>query len=252
MALRSGFPTAALELKGRARAAWLGSFVDDLLTHDIGQLEEPLGRRRDPVRLRSYLEAYALNSAGITEHKTIYDAAEVNKITAMSYERLLTDLLIVEQVPAWSTNRLKRLVRQPKRYMIDSALMAAVLRMDEQGIVDDGDVLGRVLDTFVAAQLRPEVAISHSRPRLHHLRTEGGRHEIDLLAEMGGQRIVAFEVKATAAPSRDDAKHLIWLRDELGERFVSGVVFHTGPAVFQLDRRITAVPIAALWPKPKA
>jgi uncharacterized protein len=247
MALRSGFPTAALELTGQARTAWLESYVNDLLTHDIEQLEEPRGRHRDPARLRSYLEAYALNSAGIAEHKAIYDAAEINKVTAMSYERLLTDLLVVEQVPAWSSNRLKRLARRPKRYLVDAALMATVLRLDEQGVVDDGNILGRVLETFVAGQLRPEVEISRSRPRIHHLRTESGRREIDLLAELGGQRIIGFEIKAGAAPLAADARHLAWLRDMLGDRFLAGVVFHTGPSAFELGQRIQAAPIAALW-----
>lgn len=247
MALRSGFPTAALELSGEARTAWLESYIADLLGHDIEQLEEPNGRPRDPARMQRYLEAYALNSAGITQHKTIYDAAEINKVTAMSYEGLLGDLLIAERIPAWSSNRLKRLVHQPKRYLVDAGLMAAALRLDEEGVIGDGNVLGRILETFVAGQLRPEVGVSRSRPRLHHLRTEGGRQEIDLLAELGGQRVIGFEVKASAAPSSADARHLAWLRDTLGDRFLAGVVLHTGPDLFGLGDRIQAAPIATLW-----
>ncbi len=247
LAMRSGFPTAALELEGQARAAWLDSYIDDLLTHDIEKLEQPGGRRRDPERLQSYLEAYALNSAGVSESKTIYEAAGINKITAMSYESLLTDLLVVERVPAWTSNRLKRLVRQPKRYMVDAALMAAALRLDEQGVMGDGDILGRILDTFVASQLRPEVTVSRTRPRLHHLRTERGRHEVDLLAELGGKRVIGIEVKATAAPGAADARHLTWLRDQLGDRFLAGIVFHAGPDLFELGHKIQAAPIASLW-----
>jgi hypothetical protein len=248
LALQSGFPVPALRLTGRARQAWLESYIDDLLTHDVEQVEEPVTKRRDPQRLRRYFEAYALNSAGVAEHKKIYDAAQVNKTTAAVYEQLLADLLTVEQIPAWTSNRLKRLVHQPKRYVIDPALIAAALRMDEQGVIRDGGLLGRILDTFVAAQLRPELAVSTTRPRLHHLRTEQGRHEIDLVAELAGERLIAIEIKAGAAPTaREDGKHLLWLRDELGPRFVAGVVFHTGPRVYELDDRIIAAPISSLW-----
>ena len=248
LALRSGFPDAALRLTGRAREMWLESYIDDLLSHDVEQLEETLGRRRDSQRLRRYLQAYALSSAGVAEHKTIYDAAQVNKATAAAYDDLLAGLLIAENVPAWTSNRLKRLVRRPKRYLIDAALIATALRLDEQGVIGDGDLLGRVLDTFVAAQLRPELQISATRPRLHHLRTEQGRHEIDLIAELAGGRVIGIEVKASAAPTaRADAKHLRWLREELGERFLAGVVLHTGPRTYELDEKIIAAPIAALW-----
>lgn len=125
--------------------------------------------------------------------------------------------------------------------------MVAALRLDVDGVMSDGDMLGRIIDSFVLAQLRPEVVIADCEPRLHHLRTQGGRHEIDLLAELGGGRVIAMEIKATSSPSSADAKHLRWLREELGARFVAGLVFHTGPRVFELDDRIWAAPIASIW-----
>jgi hypothetical protein len=51
LALRGGFPEPALRLEGI----------------------------RDPDRLRRYLEALAINSAGIVEDKTLYDAARINQ-----------------------------------------------------------------------------------------------------------------------------------------------------------------------------
>ncbi|MBC7460566.1 MAG: DUF4143 domain-containing protein [Thermoleophilia bacterium] len=98
-----------------------------------------------------------------------------------------------------------------------------------------------------AAQLRAELVVSDGRPRLLHLRTEAGRHEIDLLAERAGGNVVAIEVKASAAPTAGDAAHLGWLRDRLGDRFQHGVVFHTGPHAYSLGDRVTALPICALW-----
>lgn len=126
-------------------------------------------------------------------------------------------------------------------------MIAAALGLDETGVVRDGDMLGRIVESFVVAQLRPELVVSRSKPRLFHLRTHEGRQEIDLIAELGGGRVIAIEIKSTAAPEKSDARSLIWLRDQLGDRFAGGVVFHTGPRVFQLDDQIQAVPIAALW-----
>jgi predicted AAA+ superfamily ATPase len=125
--------------------------------------------------------------------------------------------------------------------------MAAALRVDAAGIMRDGNLLGRVLDTFVAAQLRPDVLVSESTPRLYHLRTEQGRHEIDLIAELGGQRVIGIEIKANAAPGAGDAKHLFWLRENLEDKFVAGVVLHTGPRLYEIDKRIIAAPISTLW-----
>lgn len=247
LALASGYPYPALRLGERSRAAWLESYVDGLLSRDVEQVHPTTTRPRDAGRLRAYFEAYALSSAAVSDHKTIYDAAGIRKETAASYEGLLARVFVAEQIPAWSSNRLKRLVRQPKRYLVDAALVAAALRLDVDGVLRDGTLLGRVIETFVAAQLRPEVALSTKRPRLHHLRSEQGRHEIDLLAELGGGDVIGIEIKATSAPQASDAKHLAWLRDELGKRFLAGVVLHTGPRVFELGDRLLAAPISVLW-----
>ncbi len=89
--------------------------------------------------------------------------------------------------------------------------------------------------------------MAESRPRLYHLRTEQGRHEIDVLAEIGAGRIVGFEVKAASAPDAGSAGHLAWLRDALGDRFLGGFLLHTGPRSYPLGDRLTAVPISTLW-----
>jgi hypothetical protein len=70
---------------------------------------------------------------------------------------------------------------------------------------------------------------------------------VDLLLEAPDGRVVGIEIKATSAPTRDMARHLSWLRDELGTTFVQGVLFHTGPRSFRLDDGITAMPICAIW-----
>jgi len=241
--LRSGFPEAALRLSEAARQRWLESYIDQLLTRDV----EQVGAGRDLARLRRYLEAYALNTAGVVEDKAIYDTAGIDRKTAVAYEALLTNLLVVEALPSWTTNRLKRLVLSPKRHVIDGALAASILRLDVNAILRSGDLLGRLLDTFVVSQLRAELVVSESRPRLYHLRQEQGRFEVDVLGELSGGHVVGIEVKASAAPTGSDARHLVGLRERLGDTFLAGILFHTGPRSFVLAERVTAVPISALW-----
>ena len=243
LAVRSGFPEPALRLTGLARQAWLDSYVDQLITRDV----PAIGGARDPDRMRRYLEALAVNSAGVFQDKTLYEAVGIDRKTAVAYDQLLKNLLVLEALPGWESNRLSRLTRQAKRYLVDPAMITTVLRLDSSAVLRDGHLLGRLIDTFVAAQIRAELSLATSRPRWHHLRDNNGRHEIDLVIEFGGGRVAGIEIKAGAAPRRSDAKHLEWLRDELGERFVAGVVLHTGPRAFELADRVIAAPISTIW-----
>lgn len=241
--LRSGFPEPALTLAENARSRWLTSYVDQLVTRDA----EGVDSGRDPLRLRRYLAAYALNSAGVVDDSTIYTASGITKNTARAYDRLLQNLLVVGEVPAWTSNRLKRLALAPKRYLIDPGLLVGVLGVDESEVLSDGDLLGRVIETFVVAQIRAELALLTPRPRLHHLRSAEGRHEIDVIIEVGARKLVAIEVKATSKPGPDDARHLRWLKRELGDSVIASVLLHSGPESFIMDEGVVACPISSLW-----
>jgi predicted AAA+ superfamily ATPase len=242
LALRGGFPDV-LGLSADARRAWLDGYLSQLLTRDT----EDLDGARDPDRLRLYFEALALNTAGLARSKTLDDAAQVDRKTGLAYQRLLTNLLVLDSLPAWTSNRLSRMTRTGKRYVVDASLVAASLEVDASTVLRDGDLLGRIIETFVLAQIRPEAALSSLRPRLYHLRSRDGGHEIDLIAELRAGDVVAVEIKSSAAPTRSDARHLEWLREHLGERFLAGAVLHTGPRPFRLSERIFALPICALW-----
>ena len=97
------------------------------------------------------------------------------------------------------------------------------------------------------AQLRAELAASDLGPRLYHLREEHGRREIDLIVETASGALVGTEVKASATVTASDARHLSWLRDEIGDPFTAGLVLHTGAHVFPLGDRLVAAPVSALW-----
>ena len=242
-ALRGGFPEAALAASERASRRWLSSYIDQLVSRDVSLV----GAVRDPMRLRHYLQAIAASTAGMPTVKTLVDAAGIERSTANAYDSLLERLLITERLPAWSSNRLNRLIRLPKRYLVDPAFIGPLLGVDARAVLRDGDLLGRLLDSFVVTQLRAECTVSEHSPRLFHIRDANNRHEVDILIEFGDGRVIGIEVKADAAPGPDSAAHLRWLRDGVGDRFALGLVLHTGPRPFRLDESIAALPICALW-----
>ncbi|MGF1646022.1 MAG: ATP-binding protein [Kineosporiaceae bacterium] len=242
-ALIGGYPEATQLAGDRARDRWLSGYLDHLVTREV----PALGLHRDPVRLRRYVHTLAANSAGAPVHKLLYDTAGIERATAVAYDDLLDMLFVTHRVPAWTGRALDRGVRLPKRYVVDPGLMVAQLRTDSRRVLRDGNLLGRVIDTYVAAHLRAECAISTVGADLFHLRDANGRREVDLVLEARDGRVLGVEVKAGAAPSPADARHLAWLRDRLGDRFTAGLVVHTGPRAFRLDERISAVPISSLW-----
>lgn len=242
LSVASGFPPV-LRLAEADSRAWLRSYLQQLVLRDVAEL----GEIRDPAGLNRLLRAIAEHSAGVVADTELAAAADIGVKTVRRQERLLSDLRIVDALPAWHSNRISRLVKNRKRFLIDPGLVAVLLGVDSAAVLSDGGVLGRILETFVLAQLRPLLGVDTLDVHAFHLRQQDGRHEVDVILESADGRVVGVEIKATASPGNNDVRHLAWLRDELGPRFVAGVVLNSGQAVYPLGDRITAVPIAALW-----
>lgn len=243
VALRGMFPEVALESSANKRERWLSGYVQQLVRRDA----ELAGEVRDAQRLARYLRALAVNSAGVVEHKTLYDAAGITRPTAVAYDNLLESLFVTAQLPAWHTNRLTRVTRAPKRYLVDPGLYGPLAGFDARGVLRDVDQLGRLIDTFVVSQLRPELDTARQRATMFHLRQAHGGREVDVVLEAPDGRVVGIEIKAAAAPGPDAPRHLLWMRDQLGDTFVAGVLFHTGPLPYRIGDRVHALPICALW-----
>lgn len=143
-------------------------------------------------------------------------------------------------------------MKGPKRVLVEPAMVSPLLGTSATATLRDGTLLGRLIETFAIAQLRPESSVAVHPVQLHHLRLDNGKREIDLIAEYRDGTVAAIEVKATAAPTVADASHIDWLANQLGDKFRSGVVLHTGPRAFRLSPNAVALPLSAIWSNQQA
>lgn len=198
---------------------------------------------RDATRLHTTMRVLAALEARAVPDQRIWQSADINKVTWKAYGDLLARTHLSVPSAAFDSNRLKRLTTYPKRYLADVALSLSLAGIDADGLTADPTLAGRYIESFALQQLRPQVDLV--RGALSHLRTGAGEREIDGIVEVGTE-LYAVEVKYGARPSGADARHLGWLRDELGDRFRAGIVVHTGGDTFPLGDRIWAVPLNVL------
>ena len=87
--------------------------------------------------------------------------AGVNARTAAGYDEALHSLGIVDSLPAWGSNRRNHLyAERAKRHFEDAGLAAAVAGLTPDDVYAESDLRGRIIDTFVTAQLRVEADAS--------------------------------------------------------------------------------------------
>jgi predicted AAA+ superfamily ATPase len=236
-----GFP-GSHALDGRARRTWFDSYIAPIIDRDAVSL----GGLREPAKLRAVLQVVA-GRAGQEQHlERMGVEAGVTRPTLNTHLDLLENLQLLVRLPAWTPNRLRRLVRAPKLHLTDAGLTAALLRTDARALRLNGTLAGPLFESFAVGELLKAAATASTPVDLHHLRTQDG-NEVDVMAVAPDGRVAAFEVKAAAKITDADARGLRWLRDNVGDEFVAGFVLHTGPLAHRIDDRIWAVPLAMLW-----
>jgi hypothetical protein len=221
----------------------LRSYLDLAVARDLAEIAPG---QRNASKLRSYVRAYGAVVGTTAEHAAIHGAAGVSKATGETYHDLLIRLGIIEELPGWSNNRLKRLTRRPKRHLVDPALAAADHHDTASVLQERRQRLGQLFESSAVCQIRATADALGLGWRFSHLRSAGGDHEIDLIADLPNGRVVAFEAKLAQVADAADARQLLRLRDQLGASFGAGLVVHPGDTAFRLGDRIAAVPLGVL------
>lgn len=255
----SGFP-AIRPLAPRLRRAQLDGYIARIVDIEFAELGH---RVRRPTLLNAWLTAYAAASASTASYTTILDAATPGesdkpaRSTTDAYRDVLTRLWILDPLPGWTptTNQLSRLANSPKHHLADPALAARLLAVDAQGLLSNTptdptpqreSLIGALFESLVTLSMR--VYAQAAAATTWHLRTKNGDHEIDLIVEGPDRRVVAIEVKLAADPSPRDLRHLLWLRDHLGDRVADLIVVTAGRHAYRRPDGIAIVPAALLGP----
>lgn len=240
--VRSGLP-GYLGMDEADHQDALRTYLDLAISRDLAEIA---AGQRNVGKLRSYLRAYGATLGTTAEHATIHNSAEVSKATGETYHDLLGRLGIIEQLPGWSDNRLKRLAKRPKRHLVDPAFAAADHFDTATRLGEDRERLGNLFESAATCQIRATAEALGLGWRFSHLRSAGGENEIDLIADLPGGGVIAIEIKLAETITNRDARHLTALRDRLGDAFRAGLVVHPGSTAHRLDKRIAAVPLGTL------
>jgi hypothetical protein len=187
----------------------------------------------------------AARSAGLTNYAELSRTVGLPQTTLKRYLALLEATFLSHPVPPWSGNLGKRLVKAPKLFLNDAGLAAALLAVDAERLGGDGALAGPLLETFVMTELAKQSSWSRTRPRLYHFRTQAGA-EVDFVLEDARGRCVGIEVKAGGAGT-GDFKGLRTLAENLGKRFVRGVVLSASAETTPFARNLHSCPVDALW-----
>ena len=236
-----GYPAALALPAGPRRARWHRDYLDALVQRDV----RDLSRIHALDIVPRLLEAAAANTARPLNLTRLAGPFSVTRPTIRDYLTLLERIFLIQELPPFRDDRLKRLTRAPKLHLGDTGLACALLGVDERTLAGDRTLLGQLLETFVFQELARQAGWADGPLRFSHYRDKD-QTEVDIVVERG-LRVAGVEVKAGATVRGSDFRGLRRLREISGDRFAGGVVLYDGEACARFGDRLRAVPLRLLW-----
>lgn len=237
-----GFPPALARPTARRQANWYRDYVEALIQRDVREMT----RIRSPDVLRRLLAGAASQTARLFNLTALASPFRLSRPTIGAYTALLERLFLLERLPPWHSNRLRRLVKSPKLHLGDTGLAAALLNADVPSLMADRRLLGQLLETFVFQELRRQASCHPVPVAFFHFRDKDGV-EVDIVLRRGLGSVAGVEVRAAATVSSGDFRGLRRLAAACGERFAGGVVLYDGETTTCFGHRLYAVPVRRLW-----
>lgn len=240
--LQGGFPEAAARSSARRRASWFESYLDTILQRDV----RDLARLEQLSELPNLLQILATRSATLLNFAELSRSSGLTQTTLKRYFSLLEMLFLVVRIPAWAHNPGKRLVKAPKVFLPDSAMLAWLSDMTPDKLQTLPGLPGALVETYVATELLKHLAFSQRGLSLWHYRTQADT-EVDFVLEDRQGRITGIEVKAGASIDGSSFKGLRHLQDTEPERFQRGIVLYGGSHFVAFSPQLLAVPLSWWW-----
>lgn len=236
-----GYPAALARLSAKRRSKWYRDYIETLVQRDIRDLTR-IGALDAIPRLLALAAGQTASLINISE---LAGPFQLSRPTIREYTTLLARMFLIEELPAWHGNRIKRLIKTPKLHLCDSGVACALLDVDTDALWRDKVLFGRLLETFALQELRRQASCHDDNITFSHFRDKD-QVEVDLVLESGG-RLAGIEVKASSTITSDAFRGLRKLQQLAGKSFVEGVLLYDGNAVVRFGPQLHAVPFSRLW-----
>jgi len=205
-----GYPEPALF--PQKRDLWVRSYIQTHIERDVRQLQNV----RD---LRAFELFLGLSAA---HHGQAFNTAVLSRQTGVTVPTIKSWVGVLEAsylcllLPSFFRNFGKRVVKTPKLYFIDPAIVCALTRQPDGPSALAGSMGGVLFEGLVVSEAFKAFSMKGKRPDLYFWRSHEGL-EVDLIIQIGNQ-LFPVEIKLTSTPSLKHVEPLIKFKKLTGTK----------------------------------
>ena len=215
------------------------SYVKTYIERDVRELTQ-VG---DEVKFITFMIAVASITGQLLNISSLAKNVGISVSTAERWLSILVTSNIVYLLRPYANNVLKRSVKTPKLYFLDTGLAAYLTKWTTADVLKNGAMAGAFFETFVVAEIiKSYYNKGIAEPPLYFYRDKEQK-EIDLLIDCNGV-LYPLEMKKHADPKAADIRAFSVLDDIPGVQRGSGGVICTYHQLVTLKDNDKVIPIS--------
>ena len=220
---------------------YYSSYVSTYIERDVRQLTN-IANSTDFTR---FMVALASRSGELLNYSNVAQEVGVSNETIKRWTAILQTSGIIYLLQPYSNNHLKRAIKTPKVYFLNTGLMAYLTRWLTPETIAQGAKSGQFFESFVVSEIIKSFTNNGIEPPLYFYR-DTNQKEIDLIIEYD-HTIYPIEIKTTASPNKKMAKSFELL-NSLSKEFAlgQGVIINQYPNKHYLAENLVALPVGYL------
>ena len=194
-----------------------------------------------------FMVAIAARSGELLNYSNVAQEVGVSVDTIKRWTTILETSGIIYLVKPYSNNHLKRAIKTPKVYMLDTGLMAWLTKWLTPETISQGAKSGQFFETFVVSEIIKSFYNNGLEPPIYFYR-DTNQKEIDLLIEYD-RTLYPIEIKTSASPDKKMAKSFGTLQQNIPEEEIkigTGVIINQYPQRMWLAEDLVALPVSMI------
>ena len=210
-------------------------YVSTYIERDVRSLTQ-VG---DTISFLKFMTALASRIGQLLNLNSIANEIGISIPTAQRWLSILVSSNIIYILEPYYNNIMKRAVKTPKIYFLDTGLAAYLTKWKTKEVLESGTMAGNFFENFVIVEIIKSFYNSGElRPPVYFYRDKEKR-EIDLIIEQNG-KLYPIEIKKTAKPTKEMINNFKVLENvkEVGE----GAIICMYDKLLDLDEKNKIIP----------
>lgn len=212
------------------------AYVNTYLQRDIKDLTQ-VG---DEMSFLNFMTACAARTSQMVNYAELAKDVGISAPTAKQWLSILVSSGVITLIQPYFNNVLKRAIKSPNMYFMDTGLCAYLTRWDSAKTLEISAMSGAFFETYVVSEILKSYYNAGKRPPTYYYRDTDGK-EIDLLLEQNNT-LYPIEIKKSANPKKNAIRNFAVL-EKAGKEIGEGCVVCLYPDVFPLDKSNWLIPV---------